>query len=144
MNPVEVLREGAAELAAILGPEGFAFVETGSGPSSGGHYASGEFRRGNRRLELHVRWSLGLVTYHVGDALVRHEDLTRAVAATQQLMESAQYPGFSDQPLDGFRHLAADLERFGRVFTRGTAEEFSEVVAWIQRHPKPKGLAALH
>jgi hypothetical protein len=31
MNPVQVLREGAAELAAILGPNGFAFVETGSG-----------------------------------------------------------------------------------------------------------------
>jgi hypothetical protein len=143
MNPVEVLREGAAELASILGPDGFAFAETGSGSSSGGLYASGEFRRDNRRLELHVRWSLGMVTYHVDDATLRHEDLTRAVAATQHLGESAQYPGFSDQPLDGFRHLAADLVKFGRVFTRGTAEEFSVLVAWIQRHPRPKGLAAL-
>lgn len=143
MNPVEVLREGAAELVSILGPDGFAFVETGSGRSSGGHYASGEFRRGDRRLELHVRRSLGLVTYHVGDATLRHEDLTRAVAAIRQCRESAQYPGSSDQPLDGFRHLAADLVQFGRVFARGTAEEFLELVAWVQRHPKPTGLAAL-
>lgn len=143
MNPVEVLREGAAELASILGPDGFTFVETDSGLSSGGHYASGEFRRENRRLELHVRWSLGLVTYHVGDANLRHEDLTRAVAATQHVQESPQYPGFSDQPLDGFRHLAADLVRFGRVFTKGTAEEFSVLLAWVRRNPSPKGLAAL-
>jgi len=143
MNPVEVLREGAAVLASILGPDGFTFVETGSGSSSGGHYASGEFRRENRRLELHVRWSLGLVTYHVGDARLSHQDLTRAVAATRHLHEPAQYPGFSDQPVDGFRHLGADLVRFGRVFTQGTAEEFSALVAWVRQHPKPKGLKAL-
>ena len=143
MNPIEVLREGAAELTSIIGPEGFTFVETGSGVSSGGHYASGEFRRADRRLELHVRWSLGLVTYHVGSESLNHEDLTRAVAATQHLEESAQYPGFSDRPLDGFRHLGADLVRLGRVFTQGTAEEFSVLVAWVRQHPKPKGLAAL-
>lgn len=143
MNPAEVLRGGAAELVSILGPEGFTFIETGTGSSSGGHFASGEFRREDRRLELHVRWSLGLVTYHVGDANLRHEDLTRAIAATQQVQEPAEYPGFSDQPIDGFRHLRADLVRFGRVFTQGTAEEFLVLVAWARRHPRPTGLAAL-
>jgi hypothetical protein len=143
MNPTEVLREGAAELALILGPHGFTFVETGSGIGSGGYYASGEFRRENRRLELHVRWSLGLVTYHVGDASLSHEDLTRAVISTQRLQELPEYPGFSDGPLDGFHQLGADLIRFGPVFTQGTSEELSIVVAWIRQHPKPKGLAAL-
>jgi hypothetical protein len=143
VKPVDVLRQGAAELDAILGPHGFTFLETGSGLGSGGHYARGEFRRERRRLELHVRWSLGLVTYHVDDASLSHEDLTRAVAATQHVHEPAQYPGFSEQPVDGFRHLAADLVRFARVFTRGTAEEFSAMVAWVRQHPKPKGLAAL-
>jgi hypothetical protein len=143
MSPAEVLRGGAAELASILGPEGFSFIETGEGPSSGGHFASGEFRCENRRLELHVRGALGLVTYHVGDANLRHEDLTRAIAATQQVQEPAEYPGFSDQPIDGFRHLRADLARFGRVFTQGTAEEFWVLVAWVREHPTPSGLAAL-
>ena len=58
------------------------------------------------------------MTYHVGDANLRHEDLTRAIAATQQVQEPAEYPGFSDQPIDGFRHLRAHLARFGRVFTQ--------------------------
>ena len=143
MNPVEVLREGAMELASILGPDGFTFVETGSGPSSGGDYASGEFRREDRRLELHVRSSLGLVTYHVGEANLRHEDFARAVAATQQIEEPARYPGFSDQPLDGFLHLGADLIRFGHAFTKGTPEEFLALVAWVRQHPKATGLAGL-
>jgi len=94
MNPVEVLHDGAAILASILGPSGFAFVETDSGLGSGGQFASGEFRRENRRLELHVRRSLGLVTYHVGKESLSHAELTRAVVATQRLQDLPEYPGF--------------------------------------------------
>ena len=143
MNPAEILREGAADLATVLGPHGFAFVETGSGQSSAGPYASGEFRRENRRLELHVRWGLGLVSYQVGDLQLKHEDLTRSVTATRRHGASAQYPGFSDRPLDGFRHLRADIVQFAEVFTRGTDDDFSVLVQWVRQHPRPSGLSAL-
>jgi hypothetical protein len=33
--------------------------------------------------------------------------------------ERSAYPGFSDEPLDGFRHLADDIERFGEDFLMG-------------------------
>src|ERR1700733_2642043 len=42
---------------------GFVFGPTTAGDGSGGSFARGEFRGGNRRLELHYRYSLGLVTY---------------------------------------------------------------------------------
>jgi hypothetical protein len=33
---------------------------------------------------------------------------------------STEYPGFSDDPLDGFRHLRADLEKHGSSFLTGS------------------------
>ena len=67
MNPRELLDRGAAELAEVLGPAGFTFVAVDEDDGSGGASAIGEFQRGDRRLELHVRRSLGLVRYHFGE-----------------------------------------------------------------------------
>jgi hypothetical protein len=106
MNPVETLRDGAAELAPALTLHGFQFVPTGSGVGSGGHYATGEFRRGDRRLELHFRYSLGLVAYHIGAESLSHAELVRAVVATQSIQHPAQYPGFSEDPSKGFGTFA--------------------------------------
>ena len=65
MNPVDVLQNGARELEAVLGAHKFEFIQTGAGASAGGHFACGEYRRGDRRLELHVWYSLGMVRCHV-------------------------------------------------------------------------------
>jgi hypothetical protein len=137
VNPIDVLREGARELESVLCPHGFEFVQIAAGPSSGGPFASGEYRRADRRLELHVRRSLGLVTYHVGRDGLSHEELMRAVFAAIGGRHTSEYPGFSSDPIDGFRHLAGDIRRFGQSFTRGTAEEFAGLVGWVSRHPKP-------
>lgn len=143
MNPVEILRKGAIELEPALGPEGFEFVQTGSGRGSGGDFAIGIFRRGDRKLELHFRYSLGLVAYHVGSEELSHLEFIRAVRATQAIQDSSDYPGFSSDPLDGFRHLRADIVRFGGVFTRGSSAEFAALVAWVRLNPAPRGFAAL-
>jgi len=39
-----------------------------------------------------------------------------------------QYPGFSSDPIDAFRHLAHDLGRFCQAFLSGADGEF-EVIA---------------
>jgi hypothetical protein len=64
MEAREVLAAGVRELESLLAPLGFVFRLTDEGARSGGMYASGQFERGARRLERHVRRSLGLVTYH--------------------------------------------------------------------------------
>jgi hypothetical protein len=132
-----------AELAGVLGPAGFQFVETEEGASSGGSFASGEFRRGDRRLELHLRSSLGLVRYHFGEESLSHEELVRGVRALEGISEAGEYPGFSDDPLAGFRHLRHDLDRFGGVFLRGGAKAFRALKKWVDKHPKKSGLAGL-
>ena len=143
-SPREVLDRGVVELAEVLGPAGFAFVgadddDDGSGSPS----ASGEFRRGDRRLELRVRRSLGLVRYHFGEQSLSHEDLVRGVRALDGISAEAQYPGFSDDPAAGFRHLRVDLDRFGAVFLTGGAKAFRALKKWLDKHPRKSGLAGL-
>jgi hypothetical protein len=132
-----------AELAEVLGPAGFEFAETEEGASSGGAFASGEFRRGDRRLELHVRSSLGLVRYHFGEQSLSHEELVRGVRALERIAEEGEYPGFSDDPMAGFRHFRHDLDLFGDVFLRGGAKAFRALKKWVDKHPKKSGLAGL-
>jgi hypothetical protein len=142
-SPSELLARGAAELAEVLGPAGFAFAETEEGIGSGEALATGEFRKGDRRLELHVRSSLGLVRYHFGDETMSHEALVRGMRALERIAEEGQYPGFSDDPMAGFRHLRHDLELFGEVFLRGGAKAYRALKKWVDKHPKKSGFAGL-
>lgn len=139
MDPVEILNAGSKVLDPIMVPHGFTFVLTERGKSSGGRFACGEYRHANRRLELHFRWSLGLVTYHVGDVSLKHEDYTRAVAGVGKVQGKNAYPGFSEDPLDGFRHLREDLERFGGIFLKGSDDEFKTLRLWADAHPRIGG-----
>ena len=101
MNPRELLDRGVVELAEVLGPAGFTFVALDEDDGSGDASASGEFRRGDCRLELRVRRSLGLVRYHFGDQTLSHEDFVRGVRALDGISAEAEYPGFSDDPRRG-------------------------------------------
>ena len=95
--------------------------------------------RANRSLEFSVRHALGEVRYRVDAATLLHEDFARAAVGRGQ----ARYPGFCDDPLDGFRDLATDLVRFGSVFLAGTTAEFAALVTKAERTRPPRGFAAL-
>lgn len=76
MNPTEILSEGCKTiLDPVMLVHGFRFAMERAGKSSNGPFASGSYINGNRSLELHVRASLGLVTYHYGDSSVTHHGL---------------------------------------------------------------------
>ena len=74
---------------------------------------------------MHFRQSLGLVTYHLGETSLSHEDYMWAVSGRRW---STEYPGFSIDPLDGFRHLRADLEKHGSSFLTGSDQDFLDDV----------------
>jgi len=86
-------------------------------------FASGEFQRGTRRLEVHFRGLLGLVAYHVGSVRLSHEDYMWSVLGRRW---ASQYPGFFSEPLDGFRHLLADLENHAGDFLAGSDDDFAK------------------
>jgi hypothetical protein len=142
-NSSKLLERGVAELTPVLGPAGFEFIQSDEGTDSRGSFASGEFLKGERRLELQVRSSLTLVRYHFGDESLPHEDLVRGVRALDGISEEGQYPGFSADPMAGFRHLRHDLERFGAIFLVRGAKAFRELKKWVNKHPKRSGLAGL-
>lgn len=113
----EMLQRGSALLNPLLFAYGFTFHTVGSGGSSGGSFAFGEFRRDDRRLELHFRHSLGMVRYHLASRSMSHENYMCSVIGRPN---SSHYPGFSNDPLDAFRHLLLDLEEHGSAFLAGT------------------------
>ncbi len=143
MTPQEVLDRGLTELTPVLGPAGFEFIDTEGGFDSAGQFASGEFLRADRRLELNVRSSLSLVRYHIGEVTLSHEEFVHGVRGLNGIAEKAEYPGFSNDPGAGFLHLRHDLERFGVVFLTGGARAFRALKKWLDKHPKKTGLAGL-
>ena len=119
-SPEDILTEGCAILESALLQHGFEYVPGVSAKGSGGRFARGSFVRGNRRLDLHVRRALGIVEYHVSEQSLSHERYMLAATGRR-----GTYPGYSSDPIDGFRHLAADLEAHGQIFLSGTDEQFA-------------------
>lgn len=140
MNVPEIFRAGCEILDEVMKPHGFAFVAGAAGQSSGGNFASGEYVKSDRRLEVHFRYSLGLVSYHIGSLSMTHDAYMRALLGRDG---GNKYPGFSDDPLDGFRHLRDDLWHFCGDFLSGTGEEFECCVVKVAEQEKIKGFKAL-
>lgn len=140
MNALETFRAGCKILDEVMNQYGFFLIEEACGRSSGGNFASGEYVKGDRRLEIHFRYSLGLVTYHVGNLSLTHDAYMRALLGKNG---GNKYPGFSNDPLDGFRHLHFDLSHFCGDFLHGSGEEFERCVVKAQEQGKIKGFKAL-
>lgn len=124
-SPEETLAVGRGVIEAVLAPYGFVWVPGSTGHGSGGDFASGEFVRDRRRLQLHFRHSLGMVTYHLGERSLDHAAYMRAVLGADG---GSQYPGFSDDPIDAFRHLAHDLAQFCGSFLGESDAPFEAVL----------------
>ncbi|HEV8383673.1 MAG TPA: hypothetical protein VGQ11_02295 [Candidatus Acidoferrales bacterium] len=125
MDADDALRNGCEILNAVLQPQGYVFVEGLSGIGSGGKFASGEYVRNDRRLELHFRFSLGLVTYHIGNLTLTHEAYMHALLGSNG---GNKYPRVSDDPLEAFRDLAYDLKNYCGDFLAGDGDEFARCV----------------
>ena len=139
MDASELRRLGVEILAPLLTSHGFVYETGPTDRGSGGFFARGAFVRNNHRLEFSVRYAVGEVYYRVGSQMLSHEDYMRVAAGRGK----HRYPGFSDEPLDGFRDLAADLAAFGAAFLNGGSNEFTAVVAEAERTRPPRGMSAL-
>ena len=138
--PVEYLREGCAILDPVLNLSGFKFELGGSGASSGGPFAFGNYVSGDRRLELHHRFSLGMVIYHYGELSVDHESYMRAVLGADG---RNRYPGFSEEPLAAFEGLKFDLEHYASAFLLGNREQFAHYAKAAEEWKQKSGFARL-
>jgi hypothetical protein len=113
----EILRAGAEIVSGVLEEPGFAFKFESAGRGSGGHFAWGQFVRGDRRIEMHYRKSLGMVSFHIGSDVASHDAYFRELG----VQDRCQYPGFSSEPLSSFSAFAHDLQ-FAADFLTGDGE----------------------
>lgn len=121
-----LLADGRALLDPVLAAHGFSFDAAKSERVSTAAFARGAYLKGDRRLELGCRDLLGTVAYQVGTLVLSHDAYMRAVLGP---VGSNMYPSFSGEPLDGFRYLKHDLERYAAVFLHGSDEHFKGIVA---------------
>jgi hypothetical protein len=140
MDRREVFEVGCEVLEAVLLPKGFRYVKGTNGRSSGGLFSSSKFVKADRTLEIHLRHSLGLVTYHMGTLSLSHQEYMHAVLGPNG---KNKYPGFSDDPLDAFCNLASDLQDYCRDFLSGSSEQFARWVEAGKRYEKLSGIAKL-
>lgn len=146
MTPDEWLEAGRRILDPVLEPHGFRFRASESGSGSGGDFSTGAYVRGrfdpfaSRRLEVHFRYTLGRVTYSLGRSQLDHETYMKQLGVHTE----AAYPGFSEDPIDGFRHLAHDLSHYCQDFLRGPGREFQRLAREMRVSPdKFKGFKVL-
>lgn len=140
INPEEILRQGSELLKPLFSGHGFALVPLSKGKSSGGQFASAEFRRGDRSLEVHFRFSLGMVTYRLGSESMSHEEYMCSVLGKPH---QSHYPGFSKDLLDAFRDLHYDVRNWGQEFLKGTDDRLlsrmkDARVRWLTRLKLPE------
>ena len=136
----QILEQGAEIVALALAPHGFEFRLLAQGHSSGGTFANGEFVRGDRRIELHFRYSLGLVEYHLGQLSLAHVDYMRALLGRSH---ASQYPSFSDQPMAQFEALRQDLDALCGDFIAGTGDQFRKCIEWHTNYSSLSGIQKL-
>lgn len=121
VDPTEQLLAGAKILEPIMGRYGFQFKLLKSGSGSGGAFACGHYVNGDRRLELHYRYGLGMVIYRAGKAELSHRDYVERLGV---LTESQFVWNAKEESLSGFDWLREDIERFCRSFLIGQCEHF--------------------
>ena len=137
MNPDTELKIGLAILESIMSKNGFVFSYTSAGRSSGGDFSAGRYENGFRYLNLSVRYTLGLVTYQLGEKEIDHQSYLRTVG------KKGKYPGFSKQVSEAFEHLASDLENYFSVFLQGSEADLIQIMEQNRSNPRNVGFSAL-
>lgn len=107
-------------------------AEPATGSGSGGPLARVTWRHDRQYIETHVRGALGIVKYGCGDQAFLHQEYLRWRGV------QGAYPGFSDDPLDGFRHLRDDLLGPAEGLLALTDEDFTSVATGVAAMSPPR------
>ncbi|WP_054029602.1 hypothetical protein [Desulfatitalea tepidiphila] len=129
----EILSDGTEILKPLMVKNGFQFFVEGKGQSSGGNFAFGSWKKEDRKLEYHFRFSLGLVEYSLCEKSIGHEFFLWALTGQKRI---AKYPGSSEDPLDGFRRLFDDLNQYCAVFLSGSDSELEKALQKAEKLKK--------
>ncbi len=139
MSPEAALEKGADILSPKLQPLGFSFSIVEHGKGSGGDFAVGSFKNGDREIRIWFRFEVGSVGYRKGDLERGHVEFMQFLG----LEGKSALPGFgAGDPLAGFRHLLQDLDHCA-LFFENDGIGFYDAMKNYAYKPKPTGFAAL-
>jgi predicted RNA-binding Zn-ribbon protein involved in translation (DUF1610 family) len=116
----KTMSRGLAEIAPLLAEHGFELTARGSSKGSGGHFATADFTRGDRAIHLWLRSGLS-VRYELGEHTLDHGEYMMALLGSGG---GNRFPPYLHDPLEGFRALRFDLERYCGDLLEGSGEEF--------------------
>jgi hypothetical protein len=139
MTAREDLENGVAVLMPLLSAAGFRYEFKSEGKGSGGDFARCAFVSGNKCLELSFRYSLGCVEYKIGSTAISHSDYMDAIG----FRSKAKYPGFSNENIEAFEHLASDISNYADTFLTGSENTFAHLINSFNSSPKKSGFAWL-
>lgn len=126
------LREGSDVIRPVLVNHGFRMTATDGGPGSGGPFAIGTWQRADGlEIQTHVRDALGIVLYKWNGESFTHQEYMRVRGVR------GAYPGFSSDPLDGFRHLATGFVGPASGLLDATESDFRVAARAVRDLPKP-------
>jgi hypothetical protein len=133
-DPHRVSRAGSELLRPLLEGYGYEIGPEETARGSGGPAAVVRWVADDRWIETHVRTGLGIVRYGFGDEYIEHRDFLRWAGA------AGAYPGYGDDPVQGFVRLLADLEGPVRPLLLVTRVEFERIRNRIASSPPKRGL----
>ena len=121
-DPKSELEAGIVILDPALLPHGFIFHFQNSGRGSGGNFAWGKYVRGDRSLDLHHRWGLGIIQYNIADLSIDHSAYLKSLGVDN---ESDLLSTPLESGLDRYHALRSNLENFCSDFVTGPATEWA-------------------
>jgi hypothetical protein len=133
----QIVTKGCSFLDSFLKEKGFNLVLEDIDKGSGGLFLRCKFVKADRTLQMSYRYSLGEVIYKIGNHELEHSNYMKFLG----VKEKSKYPGFSDDPIDAFRHLAYDLKNFCADFIEGDGKNFMRYTLELKSNPnKFRGL----
>jgi hypothetical protein len=123
-SDAEILDEGSKLVDDVLRPHGFRFEGVREARYGARTFATGRFARRGRAVELQARTGVGVALYKAGEHQLLHPDYMERLGVAGQM----RFPGLSNDPLNVFRRLRADLVRFAGPFLTGEGiKEFAKL-----------------
>ncbi len=139
MSPEVALEKGAEILNPKLQPLDFTFSIVEHGKGSGGNFAVGSFKNGDREIRIWFRFEVGGVSYRKGDLERGHVEFMQFLG----LEGKSALPGFgAGDPLAGFRHLLQDLDHCALLLENDGTAFYDAMKNYVYK-PKPTGFSAL-
>jgi hypothetical protein len=123
-EPREQLQAGIEVLNPFLNHVGYQFQFEQDGTGSGGHYAYGRFINGDRSIELHQRWGLGIVNYQIGDLAIDHSSYLAGLGVDRD----SHYLWLRlELGIERYNGLLQDLQEFCDDFLTGDADQWRKI-----------------